>query len=829
MMNALLQDLRYACRTFAMRPAFVAVVSLTLAIGIGSTTSIFSVVYATLFRAVPFPEPDQLVMLYLTRTTASRGTVQLRWSYPRFQMLRQSATVFEQTASFTAADVNLTGTADPERIVAELVSASYFPMLRIGALRGRTFLPEDDATPGSAPVALIGYALWQRRFGADPELVGKTIGVNSTPLTVVGILPKGFAGLSGRTDLWVPVTMAPRLTYTDYLTTPQNFINVVGRLKRGISVAEAQAEMDTMGRRIDQAFPSVSFAPTTWSATASPLNTARIDPANRKSILVLFGAVSVLLLIACVNIASLLLGRANSRQREMAIRLALGSSRSRLIRQLLTESVLLALVGGTLGVFFALWGTELLSALVPGRIATPRNDYAQLSEFSSSGIDGTVLSFGILASLLAGIGFGLAPALRASRADLNSALKEGTRGDSREGMRLRRLHALPVLVVSEIALALVLLTCAGLLLRSFLHIQALDSGFDPTNVLSFWVNPPASRYRPADGPVIVEQLLDRVSAVPGVRSASVSRCSPWMSTCARTTLQLVGQPRLAPGSAPVVGRHYVAPDHFRTLGIRFLRGRTFTPQDRAGRPRVAIVNQTAAHRFWPGEDPIGKRVLFGSDPPESAAEIVGMVGDVRYWPVEETIGPDFYIPYLQFTYPDTMIFVRADRDPMALVPAIREAVRSVDKNLPIYDVKLLDERSVQALSKQRFNATLLGLFATAAMFLAAIGVYGVMAYAVTQRTREIGIRMALGAGSSQVLALVLRQSLRLTMLGVVLGLAGSLAATRLLTGMLYGVSATDPKTYATVSLILAAVALVATTLPARRASKVAPMVALRHE
>jgi putative ABC transport system permease protein len=827
--DTLFQDLRYAIRMLAKRRVLVLGVLLTLALGIGATTSVFSAVHAMLFRPVPFPESERLAMLYVSRTTRSSGTSSLRWSYPRFQLLRQSTAAFESVASFTSTDVNLTSADEPERLVAEIVSASYFATLRIGALRGQMFLPADDDTP--RPVALVSYGLWQRSFGADPGLVGKTVAVNSVPLTVVGILPKGFNGLSVRADLWVPALMAPDLTYSDYLTTPQSFINVVGRLRRGTSLGQAQAKLDTIGRRIDRAFPSSSPLPATYSATAVSLNDARIDPLSRRSILVLFGAVVLVLLVACANIASLLLARANSRQREMAIRLALGSSRRRLIRQLLTESLLLAFLGGSLGMLVAAWGSGILANLAPGVIASPRNDYGQLGEFAAPAVDESVFVFALFASLITGIGFGLAPALQATRPNLNSALKDGVRGGAHGTGSLRSFGGLPLLVVCEVGLSLVLLTGAGLLLQSFVKMQSQESGFDPTNLLTFWVNPPESRYPPASGPAIVERLVERIAVTPGVRSATVSRCTPYMSTCARTALYFAGRPQPPPGAAPIVGRHYVGPDHFRTMGIPILRGRSFTGNDRLGRPPVVVINQTAARRFWPGEDPIGKRVWFSSaagfNSPDTPVEVVGIAGDVKYWPLEEPIGADFYSCYLQFTYPSTMIMVRPEGDPAVLIPALRAAVRLVDKDLPIYDIKLMEERAGVALATHRYNAMLLALFAGTTLLLAAIGIYGVMAHSVTERTREIGIRIALGSGAWSVLGLVLWQSLRWTMIGIAVGVVGSLGVARLLRSMA-GVGSLEPRIIIAVSALVLGVSVLAALIPARRAASISPMAALRE-
>jgi predicted permease len=772
-------------------------------------------------------------MLYLTRASTTGGASQLRWSYPKLEHLRRSAASFESIAGFTRADVNITGGREPERVVAEVVSASYFRTLRVEAALGRTFLPEEDRDPGGPPVAVLAYGLWQRRFGGDPSIIGHTTSVNSVALTVVGVLPRSFRGLSDRADLWVTSVMAPRLTYADYLTTPQNFINAVARLKPGVPTAQASAEMDTLGRQIEAELPTRSLVPAAYGATLIPCNAARIDPASRRQALVLFGAVVCVLAIACANVAGLLLSRAEQRARELAVRSALGAGRGRLIRQLLTESVLLSLAGGVLGILAAAWGEGALGSFAPGIVGTPRNDYAQLGAFSAPRMDLRVLVFALLASVVTGLVCGLLPALRASGGDLAGALKEGARGSSQALGSLGRFRSLSALVVSEIALSLVLLTAAGLLLESLARLLAVDPGFQPGNLIAFWVNPPASKYRPGDGPAVVEKILTAVSAAPGVRMASVSRCAPYMSTCARTTLFLEGQPEPPPGTAPIVGRHYVGPDHFRALGIPLARGRSFTPDDRAGRPAVTIVNRAAARRFWPGEDPIGKRVWFGSgtgfNSRQAPVEIVGVVGDVRYWPPEEEPGPDFYTCYLQFTYPDTMVFVRAGGDPRSVIAGLRSAVQSVDPDLPIYDIKTLAERSGDALARPRYYAALVGAFAATALLLAAIGIYGVIASSVTARTQEIGIRMALGARAGTVVALVLGGSLRLTLAGIALGIAGSLAAARALRGMLYGIEPTDLRTLAVVSLIVTIVSAAASLIPARRAAGIDPIAALRRE
>jgi putative ABC transport system permease protein len=817
-------DLRYALRMLARMRGVTAVAVLTLAVGIGATTAIFSVVYAALLRPLPFPDPDRLVMLYVTRTSAKDGLQRTRWSSAEIAAVSTRLSSVPELASFTQTVVNLTGDGDPERISGEVVSPGYFNVLRVAPQSGRALLAEDEQADRA--VALISARLWKRRFATDPAIHTRSIGINGVPLAIVGVLPEQFSGLSGRAEFWITTTMAPRLTYTGYLTTPQHFINLIGRLSPDATIAHAAAELAAIGPAVVRPETSSVSAERRehWSATAWPLRQARIDAGVRRSALLLLAAVACVLLIACVNVASLMLARGRSRRREIAIRLAMGSSRWRIVRQLLTESVLIAAAGGLCGTVLAVWGVGLVS--LPDVIPSSQNSYAQVDAFAVPAVDGVVLVFACAITLATSVLFGLAPALDATRSELVSALNEEARGAT--GVRQRRVLA--SLAIVELALAVPLLAGAGLLVKSFDQMQSMRAGFEPAGVLSFWVNPPQSRYADADGPAIVERLLTRVQQVPGVTLAAVNRCTPFAPSCARTTLLQADHP-LPPGAArPVIERHYVSADYFRTLGIPLRAGRALGDQDRAGRPLVTVINDTAARRFWPGENPIGKRVEFGggSTLTNLPIEVVGIVGDVKYGPADEAIGPDFYTSYLQFTYPQTLMVVKSHLATSALLPSLRRAIASVDPELPIFDVMTMDERMRTTLSRPRFNAAIVAAFAAAALLLAAIGVYGVMAYTVSARTHEIGVRVALGADRLRVLRLVLGESARLAAAGTFAGLLAALASTRLLQALLFGVAATDPAILAGVAVSVVAVALIAAFVPARRASAVDPMVALRE-
>ena len=797
---------------------------LTLALGIGATMTMFSVVWAALLRPLPFSEPDRLVILFTTSVTPRDGLARLRWSRPHIVELQASATSFESMGSFSSSLLSTSGDGDPEHIEGEVASSGYFRALRATPIAGRTFLPEEDTVSGQQPVTIIGARLWRRRFAGDPAIVGRTLRVNDVPLTIVGILPDGFAGLSDKAELWIPPPMAARLTYAEYLMTRQNFISVVARLKNGVTLEQANAELAAIGPRVAGEGSSPDAA---WSAAAVKVRDARVDPTVRRSALVLLGAAACVLLIACVNAASLLLARARVRRREMAIRVAIGASRRRLIQQLLTEGVLMASVAGAGGTMLAAWGVDVFARTAPEVIASGRNNYAAIATFGRPALDPGVLMVALAMTLGTTVLFALVPALEASRGEPVSALKENDHRSGRQG------HALAVLVVSEVALAVLLLSTSGVLIESFARIQSRRTGFVADHVLTFWVRPPGSRYAPADGPATVDRLLTRIQAVPGVDSAAVNRCTPF-SGCSRSIVFFPDRPA-APADAPGVGRHYVSADYFRTLGIPLLAGRVLTAADRANSAPVAVVNETGARRFWPGEHAIGKRVWFGTttgpfSDPAHAVEIVGIVGDVKYEGVEQAESPDradFYTSYLQFSFPDTMVIVKTRGEPASLLPAMRTAVASVDPALPIYDAMTLDERIGAAISRPRFNATLVTAFAGAALLLAAIGVYGVLSYSVSSRMREIGVRLALGADARRVVSLVLGEGLRLTAIGGVIGLVAAMAAGRLLQGLVAGVSAFDPRILAAVVVVMLAVAGAAAWLPARRASTVDPIVVLR--
>lgn len=816
----MLQDLRYAFRTLLrMRGAGVTAI-VTLALGIGATTTMFGLVDAALRRPVPFPDPDRLLIVYNTRLSASDGFQRLRWSFPHIALLRDAASSLEALSSFTPASIAIGGYGDPEQIDGEIVSVDYFTALGATPRAGRTFRSEEVA--GAHPLVVISERLWRERLSANPAVLGLPFRVNDVPLEIIGVMPEGFAGLSGRASLWIPVTLAPRLTYAEYLTTPQHFIAVVARLRDGATLERANAELAAAGSRFADAG---STPATTWGALALPVSEARIDATLRRSTVMLLGAAACVLLIACVNVASLMLARARTRRREMAIRLAVGASRRRLVQQLLTEGLVLATVAGVVGTILAAWGVALVARTSPAIIASARNDYGAVAAFAAPGLDARVLLFALAVTLGTTVLFALVPALEASRPRPAVALKEDDRGAGRPG------RALSGFVVSEAALAVVLISGAGLLIASFARLQDLRAGVEADGVLTFWVRPPGSRYGPTDGPSFLDRLLTRVQEVPGVDHAAVNRCTPFAG-CSRTTLFFSDRAN-DPQQPPVIGRHYISPDYFATVGIPLRAGRGLTPGDRADAPPVAVINETAARRFWPGVNPIGRRVWFGSAPafmdPNRPVEIVGIVGDVKYESAEQPIGPDFYTSFLQFAYPDTMVLVKSRASTAALLPALRAAVASADASVPIYDVLSLEDRIRGALARPRFNATALTALAGGALLLAAVGVYGVMAYSVSSRRREIGVRLALGAGRKRVVGLVLGEGLRLAGIGTAAGIVAAFVVSGALRGLVMDIGPADPFLLAGAAVVMIAVAGGAAVLPALRASRVDPVRALRTD
>jgi predicted permease len=824
-MDAFVRDLRHAVRALIRMRGAAVVAVLTLALGIGATTTMFSVVYALLLRPAPFNDPDRLIVLFNTSFTPRDGLVRLRWSMSNIEELRSSTTSFESVASFTGALLSISGRGDPEQVEGEVVSPEYFRTLRAMPAAGSGFGPEENTVAGARPATIISSRLWARKFARDPATIGTTIVVNDVPLTIVGILPEGFTGLTGRAELWITPPMAARLTYSEYLTTRQNFISVIARLRDDVPLARANAELAATGARFVGNEPQPGSR---WGAVGVRLGEARIDPAMRRSALVLLAAAASVLVIACVNVASLLLARGRVRRREIAVRLAIGSGRRRLVQQLLTEALVIAAVAGVCGTLMAGWGVSLFALTAPVVVASGRVAYPAAGSLAPPALDPGVLIFAVAVALGTTLLFALVPALAASRPDLLTALKADDRGGDRRG------HALSILVVAEVAIACLLLSASGLLIQNFAHIQSRRAGFVPDDVLTFWVRPPESRYPVASGPATVERLLASVQAVPGVEGASVNRCTPF-SGCSSSILFMPGQ-TLDPASAPAVGRHYISADYFRTLGIPILAGRALSPGDRAGSPPVVVINESGARRLWPGESPIGKRVWFGTTtgPFSDSAhpvEIVGVAGDVKYGGVErpDSERAQFYTSYLQFSYPDTLVIVKARERAAALLPAMRKAVASVDPALPVYDAMMLDERIDAAVYRPRFNAVLLAAFAGAALLLATLGVYGTLSYSVSSRMRELGVRVALGADAGRVIRLVLGEGLRLAGIGAACGLATSFAAARLAQSLLPDAPAWDVRVIGAAGIVMLAVAAAAAFVPARRAGAVDPIVVLRND
>jgi putative ABC transport system permease protein len=823
------RDVRYAARSLRKTPVFTAAAVLTVAIGVGANTAVFGLVSATLLRPLPFPASERLVALFQAYEGAGQPPHPMPWSYPEFAALRSALTSFSHLAAYYSADTNLSGTgAEPTRIGMEMVSASYFPVLGIPPLIGRAFLPQEDSIPGARPVAIIGQNLWEREFGSEPEIVGREILLNGVSVTVVGVMPRGFRGLTGDGEVWIPHAMAPAVYFPNHLTTAEQFLSVVARLRPGVSTEQARAEV-AAGTSAAAAARERSGVGQEgrWSAALLPLEEARRDPATVRAQLVLAGAVFFVMLIAAVNVAGLLLARAIGRSREFAVRAALGARRRRLVQQALVESGLVGLLGGALAVLIAVGSIRVLSAIAPARLGGTGPRVARLDPFASPETDWRVIVFAAVLAVAAGLLAGLVPALRATRGDLTGALKAGARGSTVGVGSLRRPTVLSWIAVAQVACALVLLVGAGLLMKGFHGLRSLDLGLDAAGVVTFHLNPPESTYGGPAAGELLQRVLERVEAVPGVTSATVGRCLPGTG-CSSSPLYIAGRPGV--DRPPVVRRHYVGPDHFRTLGIPVLRGRGLTSEDRAGRARVAVVNETAARRFWPNEDPIGARVWFGSGggfaSPDSLTEIIGVVGDVRYGAPGEEIQPDFYTSYLQFVLPATMVMVRTTGDPVALVPSLRRAVAEVDPNLPIHNVRTVAQVQAESLEEARFATVALGTFAGLGLLLAALGVYGVMAYSVAQRRREIGIRIALGAPPRAVLRQVIGHGAALAGLGLAAGSLVSLWLSRTLPALIADIGSADPLILAVVASTLFLVALLTCYLAARPAARVDPVEAL---
>ena len=818
-METLLKDARYGLRMLLKSPGFTIVALLSLALGIGVNTAIFSMVSGFLFAPLPVDQPGQLVSIF---TTDVKNPGPLPTSHLNYIDYREKNEMFTDVLGYTFAGVSFSGGAgETKQLFAEVVSGNYFDVLGVKAENGRTFLPDEDKTPGAHPVVVLSYSSWQRDFGGDPSIIGKTVSLNRHDFGVIGVAPKDFTGtdLGGGPDLWVPMMMHDQIQpgFDWYNTRRGLFIAMLGRLKPGINVSQAQAAMTTLGSQLEQEYRKDNEG---RNVRLVPLLTARKDPTGDGQVMLtssaLMGVAAVVLLIACANVTNLLLARATRRKREIAIRLALGASRARLIRQLMTESLLLALAGGAVGFLVAVWSKDVLRSLVPfGFGPNPQQ---------SAGIDPRVLIFAFVISVLSGVLFGLVPALQASKADLVPTLKgEITMPVGSRGFRFNLRKAL---VVAQVGLSLFALITAGLFVRSLQKAQGVNPGFNAENVVLMAFDLGREGYTEAQGKNFHRQVVERIRALPGVLGATIARDRPFGGGFSRSVF-IEGQEPPPGGRGVLVQTNNIAPGFFETLGISLLRGRDFAETDSPQSTKAMIINEAMANRFWADQDPIGKRLkLFGD---QDYREVVGIVADSKYNSLTEPRRPFMYIPLLQEYAPQVNLHVRTSGDSKGMVAALRGEVQAIDPSLSVLNVETLTDRIHQSLGGERTQATLLGAGGVLALILAAIGLYGVMSYSVAQRTREIGIRMALGAGRGNVMGLVLKQGVTLVSAGVVLGLGAAFAVTRLLASLLFGVSAADPITFAGTSAVLLFVALLASYVPARRATKVDPIIALRYE
>ena len=811
-MHTLLQDLRYGARMLRRQPGFTLIAVLTLALGIGANTAIFSLVNTILLRPLPVREPQRLVSVFPTilRTNEAQS-----FSYPNYVDVRDRNDVFTDLAAFTFAAMSLSRNGNNEIIYGYLASGNYFELLGVEAALGRTFTAEDDRTPNAHPVAVLSYVSWQKRFGADHNIVGQTVLLNNLSYTIIGVAPPRFNGTEFiyAPEMWVPMMMLGQIKpgSKELEQRNMNSIYCVGRLKPGVSAAQAESALTNVMAQLGREYPDSNEGKGMMlTPPGLVFPTARTSFIGFAGVLML--TVVLVLLIACTNLAGLLLARATGRRKEIAIRLSLGASRARLVRQLLTESVLLALAGGIVGTLLAMWLIDLVMAFKPP-ISLPLLIDLQL--------DWRVLSFTVVLSLLTGTLFGLLLALQVTKPELVPALKDESALGGYRRSRLRN-----TLVVAQVALSLVLLVAAGLVVRSLGQVQVMSPGFNPENVVALTMVPSLQGYDEAKGKQFQQQLIDRVSNLPGVKATAITNRLPLSLSISDSYVFIEGATPPSSAQTPYALYSRTSPGYFQTMEIPLVAGRVFTERDREDAPLVVVINETFARRFWPGESAVGKRFRYSrADAP--LVEVAGVVKDGKYFSLGEDPKPFFFLPLLQSYEEPTTLIARTTNNPSAVLATIRSEILKLDPTMPFVDVKTLTEHMSLSLFPLRIGASVVGSFGLLALLLAAIGIYGVMAFAVSQRTREIGIRMALGAQGADVVRLIIRQGLTLMLLGLGLGLAGALMLTRLMSSVLYGVSAIDAATFVSVTALLALVVLLACYLPARRATKVDPMIALR--
>jgi putative ABC transport system permease protein len=803
-METLFKDIRYGFRSLLKHPGFTAIAVITLALGIGANSAMFSTVNSVLLKPLSYPEADRIVVL--EGVNPAKGITDSNMSIPDFADWQSQNQVFDQLAGFVFGGSLLTSGEETERVRATGVTNDFFPLFGIAALAGRT-LQADDSEKGRDPVVVLSYGLWQRRFGGNQSVIGSKVTLSGKSTTIVGVLPAGF-DYPAQSELWVPYPIDAAAERRD-----NRFFLVVARLKPGVPIAQAQASLDTINQRLAQTYVDTNSG---WNVRVINLQ-ERMVGSMRKSLLVLLGAVAFVLLIACANVANLMLARATGRQKEIAVRAALGASRWRVVRQLLTESLLLSVIGGAIGLLLSVWLTKLLVSISPAN--TPRFDEIKP--------DAWVFAFTLGLTVVTGIVFGLAPALQAARVDLNGGLKEGG-GKGSGGSRNKRLRSL--MMISEIALSFMLLVGAGLLIRSFMRLREVSPGFTSDNLLTMRVSLLSSKYAAGEPRIqLLRQTLERLSTLPGVQSTGAVLSLPLGGDTFNVGRSYIREGRpFTPEESANAAYLAATPDYFRTLQMSVLLGRPFNDQDSEKAPMVLIVNETMARQLWPGESPLGRRITIWRDE-KFPREIVGVVSDTKS-ALDTDAGSQMYVPYAQDSGWGSMsLVVRTTGDPLNTSAAARGAIRSVDKGIPVYNVRTMNDVLATSVSQQRVSMLLLSAFAGVALLLAMIGIYGVTAYYVTQRTQEIGIRMALGAQMGDVLRLVLTSGMALAVVGIGLGVAGSLALTRLMTSLLFAVKPTDAVTFVTVSMCLLVTALIACYIPARRATKVDPLVALRYE